>query len=95
MLDDKMRGVLDHLIDRTTISFHTLMSSIRIDKADFHIQNESDYAMGLAHGMILTGFISDFKTHYNREPNQEEMIEVSKVLLNRTRELREAITKSE
>ena len=90
-----MRGVLDHLIDRTTISFHTLMSSIRIDKADFHIQNESDYAMGLAHGMILTGFISDFKTHYNREPNQEEMIEVSKVLLNRTRELREAISKSE
>jgi hypothetical protein len=95
MLDDKMRGVLDHLIDRTTISFHTLMSSIRIDKADFHIQNESDYAMGLAHGMILTGFISDFRTHYNREPNQEEMIEVSKVLLNRTRELREAISKSE
>jgi hypothetical protein len=95
MLDDKMREVLDHLIDRTTISFHTLMSSIRIDKADFHIQNESDYAMGLAHGMILTGFISDFKTHYNREPNQEEMIEVSKVLLNRTRELREAISKSE
>ena len=76
-------------------SLHTLMSSIRIDKADFHIQNESDYAMGLAHGMILTGFISDFKTHYNREPNQEEMIEVSKVLLNRTRELREAISKSE
>jgi hypothetical protein len=95
MLDDKMREVLDHLIDRTTISFHTLMSSIRIDKADFHIQNESDYAMGLAHGMILTGFISEFKTHYNREPNQEEMIEVSKVLLNRTRELREAISKSE
>ena len=95
MLDDKMRGALDQLIDRTTISFHTLMSSIRIDKADFHIQNESDYAMGLAHGMILTGFISDFKTHYNREPNQEEMIEVSKVLLNRTRELREAISKSE
>ncbi len=95
MLDDKMRGVLDHLIDRTTISFHTLMSSIRIDKANFHIQNESDYAIGLAHGMILTGFISDFKTHYKREPNQEEMIEVSKVLLNRTRELREAISKSE
>jgi hypothetical protein len=32
------------------------MSSIRIEKADFHIVNESDYAIGLAHGMILTGF---------------------------------------
>jgi hypothetical protein len=55
MLDDKMRGVLDHLIDRTTISFHTIMSSLRTGKAEFHIQNESDYAIGLAHGMILTG----------------------------------------
>ena len=88
MLDDKMRRVLDQLIDRTTISFHTLMSSIRIDKANFHIQNESDYAIGLAHGMILTGFLSDFKSYYKREPNQEEMIEVSKVIFNRTEELR-------
>lgn len=85
MLDDEMREALDQLIDRTTISFHTVMFSIRIDKAEFHIQNESDYA---------TGFISDFKTSYNREPNQEEMIEVSKVLFDRTDELREAIFKS-
>ena len=91
MLDDKMRGVLDHLIDRTTISFHTVMSSLRIGKADFHIQNESDYAMGIAHGMILTGFVSDFNTHHKREPNQEEMIEVGKILFDRTDEMREAI----
>jgi hypothetical protein len=95
MLDDIMRRALDELIDRTTISFHTVMSSIRIEKADFHIVNESDYAIGLAHGMILTGFLSDFKTHNNREPNQEEMIEVSKILFDRNKELREAIFKSE
>jgi hypothetical protein len=94
MLDDNMKGVLDQFIDRTAISFHTLMSSIRIDKAEFLIQNESDYAIGLAHGMILTGFLSDFKTHNNREPNQEEMTEASKILFDRTTELREAIFKS-
>jgi hypothetical protein len=44
--------------------------------------------------MILTGFISDFKTHYKREPNQEEMVEVGKILFDRTEELREAILKS-
>ena len=44
--------------------------------------------------MILTGFISDFKTHNKREPNQEEMIEVSKVLFKRTEELSEAVFKS-
>jgi hypothetical protein len=94
MLDDKMRGALDQLIDQTTISFHTVMSFIRVDKAEFYIQSESDYALGMAHGMILTGFLSDFKTHNNREPNQEEMIEVSKILFDRNKELREAIFKS-
>jgi hypothetical protein len=53
-----------------------------------YAQSYDYYAIGLAHGMILTGFISDFKTHYKREPNQEEMIEVSKVIFNRTEELR-------
>jgi hypothetical protein len=91
MLDDKMKGALDHLISRTIISFHTVMSSIRIDKADFNIQNESDYALGLAHGMILAGFISDFKDHNKREPNQEEMTGVSNILVDRTAELREVI----
>ena len=90
-----MRGTLDQLINRTIISFHTVMSSLRIDKADFHIQNEPDYALGLAHGMILTGFMSEFKDHNKREPNQEEMIEMSKVLSDRTEELREVILRSE
>jgi hypothetical protein len=93
MLDDIMRRALNHIIDRTTISFHTVMSSIRIDKADFHIQSESDYAIGLADGMIFTCSLSDFKTHNNRESNQE-MIEASKILFDRTTELREGIFKS-
>jgi len=93
MSDENMK-ILNRLIDRTIISFHTVMSSIRTDKADFHIQNEPDYALGLAHGMILTGFMSDFKDHNKRESNQEEMTEVSNVLFERTDELREAILKS-
>jgi hypothetical protein len=68
------------------------MSSLRIDKADFHIQKEPDYALGLAHG---TGFMSEFKDHNNREPNLEEMLEMSKVLSDRTEELREVILRSE
>ena len=93
MLDDIMRRDLDQLIDRTTISFHTVMSSIRVDKVDFHIQNESDYAIGLAHGLISASFISDFNARFHREPNTEEMIEVGKVLFKRTADLREAMFK--
>ena len=95
MLDDGMKEILNQLINRITVSFHIIMPSLRTDKADFHIQNESDYAMGLVHGMILTGFISEFKDHNKREPNQEEMIEVSKTLFERNKELRKLILKSE
>ena len=49
-----MKEILNQLINRITVSFHIIMPSLRTDKADFHIQNESDYAMGLVHGMILT-----------------------------------------
>jgi hypothetical protein len=88
MLDGNVIEALNQLIGRTTVSFHTVMSSIQTDKTDFHIVNELDYALGLAHGMILTGFMSDFQDHKKRGPNQEEMIEVSKILFNRSEELR-------
>jgi hypothetical protein len=95
MLDDNTKEAIDQLINRTIISFHTIMSPIIIGKADFQIQNESDYAIGLAHGMIITGFVSNFKTNNKREPNQEELVDVSQVLFSRTEELREAIIRSE
>src|SRR5215204_3321836 len=72
-----------------------LYTSLRMGKVDFQIQNESDYAIGLAHGIIITGFVSHFNTYNKREPNQEELIEVSKVLSKRTAELREAVFKGE
>jgi hypothetical protein len=72
MLDDKVRAVLDQLIGWTVISFHTVMSSLRIDKADFHIVNESDYALGLAHGMVLTGFMTDFKDQHKRDRTSQD-----------------------
>jgi hypothetical protein len=37
------------------------MSSLQIDKTNFHIKNELDYELVLAHGMIVTGFISDLR----------------------------------
>jgi hypothetical protein len=94
MLDDKIKESLDQLINRTIISLHTIMFPLRIGKANFHIQNESDYALGLAHGMIMAGFVSDFNA-YNKEPNEEEMVEMSTVIFKRTEEIREAIFKGE
>ena len=93
MLDDKARGVLDQLINQALVSIPILMASIREDKADFHVKNESDYAIGLAHGVIISGFVSDFSILNKREPNRTEMTEVNKVLLKRREELSEAVYK--
>ena len=92
MLDDGMKEILNQHINRFPFAFSCLLNGT--DKADFHIQNESDYIFGLTHGMILTGIISEFKNHNEREPNQEEMIEVSKIPFERNEELRELILKS-
>jgi hypothetical protein len=93
MLEDKIKESLDQLINRTIISLHTIMFPLRIGKAHFQIKNESDYALGLAHGMIIAGFVSDFNAYNNREPNEEEMVEMSTVIFKRTDEIREAISK--
>jgi hypothetical protein len=58
------------------------MSSIRVDKAEFHIQSESDYAIGLAHRMILTGFLSDSSREAIFKSDSESMhLEGQKVLV--------------
>ena len=94
MLNDKTREALEQLIGIVISSLPLILSSLRAGKEDFHIQNESDYILGLIHGMIISGFLSSFFALNWRGPNQEEMMEVSKVLFNRTAELREAIFKA-
>ena len=93
MLDDKTREALEQLIGTVISSLPLILSSLRAGKEDFHIQNESDYILGLVHGMVISGFLSSFFVLNMRGPNQGEMTEVSKVLFNRTAELREAIFK--
>jgi hypothetical protein len=93
MLNDKTREALEQLIGTVISSLPLILSSLRAGKEDFHIQNESDYILGLVHGMVISGFLSSFFVLNMRGPNQGEMTEVSKVLFNRTAELREAIFK--
>jgi hypothetical protein len=93
MLNNKTREALEQLIGTVISSLPLILSALRADKEDFQIQNESDYILGLVHGMIISGFLSSFFALNWRGPNQEEIMEVSKVLFNRTAELREAVFK--
>ncbi|MFZ0203548.1 MAG: hypothetical protein WAL46_07630 [Nitrososphaeraceae archaeon] len=66
----------------------------RANKSAWHIQNETDYVIGVAHGRIMTAFLSDFVYHYKREPSLDEMTEAIKVIFRRSAELKKAAFES-
>jgi hypothetical protein len=94
MLDNKTREALEKLIGVVVAFLPLILSSLRAGKEDFQIQNESDYRLGLVHGMVISGFLSSFFTLNMRGPNQQEIMDVSKVLFDRKVELREAVFKT-
>jgi hypothetical protein len=96
MLDFKVRGALEQVIDQFVSSFPTTVSSLRegTRNADLRIENENDYALGYAHGMITASFHATFMMLTNRLPNAEEKAEADTIIYNRTDELRNSIIKS-
>jgi hypothetical protein len=60
-------------------------------KATLHIDNEKDYALGYAHGVIKASFLSTFFMQNNRHPEAEETIEADTIIYKRTAELRDSI----
>jgi hypothetical protein len=60
-------------------------------KATLHIDNEKDYALGYAHGVIKASFLSTFFMQNKRHPEAEETIEADTIIYKRTAELRDSI----
>ena len=58
MLDSNIRGSLDHIIDQMVSSFPATLSWLREGglKANLHIDNKKDYALGYIHGVIKASF---------------------------------------
>lgn len=90
MLDSNTRGILEKLIDEAVIKLPALLFVARANKSAWHIQNETDYVIGVAHGRIMTAFLSDFVYRYKREPSLDEMTEASNVIFKRSAELKKA-----
>jgi hypothetical protein len=93
MLDSNIRGSLDQIIDQMVGSLPTTLSWLREAglKAALHIDNEKDYALGYAHGVIKTSFLSAFFMQNKRQPEAEETIEADTIIYKRTAELRDSI----
>jgi hypothetical protein len=94
MLDGNTRGILEKLIDEAVIKLPALLFVARANKSAWHIQNETDYVIGVAHGKIMTAFLSDFVYRYSREPSLDEMTEASNVVFKRSAELKKAAFES-
>jgi hypothetical protein len=71
MLNNKTREALEQLIGIIVASIPLILSSLRAGKEDFHIQNESDYILGLVHGMIISGFLSSFLLSTGEDPTKK------------------------
>jgi hypothetical protein len=93
MLDSNIRGSLDQIIDQMVSSLPITLSWLREAglKANLHIDNEKDYALGYAHGVIKASFLSTFFMRNKRQPEAEETIEADTIIYKRTAELRDSI----
>jgi hypothetical protein len=93
MLDSNIRGSLDQIIDQMVSSLPITLSWLREAglKANLHIDNEKDYALGYAHGVIKASFLSTFFMRNKRQPEAEETIEADTIIYKRTVELRNSI----
>ena len=81
-------------IHEAVIKLPALLFVARANKSAWHIQNETDYVIGVAHGRIMTAFLSDFVYRYKREPSLDEMTEASNVISKRSAELKKAAFES-
>lgn len=92
-LDPSVRGFLEHSIDNT---IKAVPNSVRVLlnpslMTDLQIQNEKDFILGAALGIVLQTGLLSFLATYVRIPDQEEFSEIKNIVYRRTPEIRKAV----
>jgi hypothetical protein len=96
MLDDESRSLLESGIDAfvkdvppeiRARAFRNVHSLLQVKEPD-------DLVLGVAIGYILSPFNRKYMEKYGRRPNVEEYGEITVILINRSNEIREAISKA-
>ena len=92
-LDPTVKDFLEHSIDNT---IKAVPNSVRVLlnpslKADLQIQNEKDFVLGAALGIVLQTGLLSFLATYMRVPNQEEFSEIKNIVYRSTPEIRKAV----
>jgi hypothetical protein len=92
-IDLTMRGLLEQYIDSIVIAIPNIVR-VFFDpskKVQLQIQNENDFALGIALGNIQNAFLTSFVSIQARYPTLEELEEISNIIFKRTPEIRNAI----
>ena len=95
VLNEQMRGSLEKTIDHTILKIPKIVRMARTVSAakEFQVKNPDDFALGLAWGYIIRAFSVHYATKYHGMPSEEEMNELSDIVIKRTKEIKEAIFK--
>jgi hypothetical protein len=93
VLDLTMRGVLEQYIDAVVIEIPNIVTVFfdHLRKAQLQIQNERDFALGIALGNIQHAFLTYLDYIQRRPPNHEELTQIAEIIFKRTAEIRSAI----
>ena len=96
MLDNNIRVSLDQMIDQMVSTLPTTLLWLHEGKrkADLHIDNEKDFALGFAYVAIKATLNTNFLILRSRPPKLEETSEADMIICNRIDELRDAIFRS-
>jgi hypothetical protein len=96
VLDPTVRGYLEQSIDNAIKAVPASVKSLFDPKvrAEAHIQNQNDFVLGAAIGMVYQIGIFAILAIHSRSPSQEEISEVGLIIYRHLPELREAIFKA-
>ena len=92
-IDATMRGVLEQYIDSIVIAIPNIVK-VFFDPSNkaLQIQDESDFAFGVALGNIQNAFLTTFVSIQARYPDPEEITEISDMISKRAPEIRNSIS---
>jgi hypothetical protein len=91
-MNNNIRGLLENIIDESIHIMPALMNLFRNNvPPEFGIQRLEDYAFGYIQGMILGQFISSYRAIFAQNLPQEVAADAGRILLRRSRDIREAI----
>lgn len=97
-LDTLERGFVEQTIDQKIAQIPWMLKLVRTSeyKKSFQINNEEDYIYGMIHGQIMEKFLTYCSLAYPKitVENIEKIREVSTIIANRSKEIKEAIFKT-